>query len=386
MNLRIFFDPVKSDITFDPGDASLFANNISIYREGFPTLSEVDVVIFGVAEDSGNPENRSGAKAADEVRKKLYSLRKGSNTVRIGDLGNLRCGVNLEESYLRLKEVCEILLQHKVFPIIIGGSHDMDFGQFLAYQSTEKLISLLNIDATVDMNGSPENQSKHHIHKILVHEPNSIFHYSHLGYQSYLTDPETMGVLEKLYFEAYRIGQVRDDLEEMEPVIRHADMMTFDISAIRMQDAPGHKQTQPFGLTGEEACRICWYAGLSSKLTSAGFYEYNADEDHRGQTAFLLATMIWYLVEGFGHRQEDLNLKDPRYTKYTVNLASEPHQLIFYKHSLTEKWWMEVPFPDDKSKSKYARHSIVPCSYNDYLLAGTGELPSRWILTHAKLI
>ncbi len=45
---------------------------------------------------------------------------------------------------------------------------------------------------------------------------------------------------------------------------------------------------------------------------------------------------------------------------------------------------MEVPYPE--GKAKLARNSIVPCSYNDYLMANKGEVPDRWILTHAKLI
>jgi formiminoglutamase len=45
---------------------------------------------------------------------------------------------------------------------------------------------------------------------------------------------------------------------------------------------------------------------------------------------------------------------------------------------------MEVPFPI--SKSKYTRSSIVPCSYTDYLIAGQGEIPDRWLHVHTKLI
>jgi formiminoglutamase len=243
----------------------------------------------------------------------------------------------------------------------------------------------LNIDAKVDMYGSDEfGANRQHIHKILVHEPNIIFHYSHLAYQSYLTDPETISVLEKLYFESYRVGQIRENLEEIEPVIRNADLMSFDISAIKQSDAPGNKNAQPFGLTGEEACQICWYAGLNPKMSSIGFYEYNPTEDIKGQTAGVIATMIWYFAEGYYLRRNDINISDPQFIKYTVSLQEDPHKLIFYKNSQSEKWWIEVPFASDKSK--YARNSIVPCSYNDYKAATRGEIPNRWILTHAKLI
>lgn len=384
MNLRIFFDTVKIP-TADTYEPSSLVNYIKTYGEDFPDWQNANLAIIGVVEDRGTRTNKGVDKGADEVRKKLYELKRGSGDYKIVDLGNLRCGVTLDESYLRLKEVCELLLQHKVVPVIIGGSHDMDFGQFLAYENTNNMISILNIDSCVDMYGSDEfGASKHHIHKILVHEPNIVFHYSHLGYQSYLNDPETITVLEKLYFETYRVGQIRENMEEMEPVIRNTDMMSFDISAVKLSDAPGNSNAQPFGLTGEEACQICWYAGLTAKLSSVGFYEYNPEEDIKGQTAGVLATMIWYFIEGYYLRKEDFDLNNPKYVKYIVSLQEDPHKLTFYKNVQTEKWWMEVPFPS--GKSQYARNSIVPCSYSDYQAANNGEIPNRYILTHAKLI
>lgn len=384
MNLHIFFDPVK--IPLPPhSEPSSWGSHIRIFEEEFPNWQEADIALVGVVEERGTLNNHGVKDGADEIRKKLYQLKKGSGHYKIVDLGNLRPGMSLEESQMRLKEVCELLLQNGVTPVILGGTHDMDYGQFLAYECTDNLITVLNVDAMVDMYGSDEfGFNKHHIHKILVHEPNIVFHYSHLAYQTYLNDPETVTVLEKLYFETFRVGQLRENLEEAEPVIRTADMMTFDITAIRQSDAPGNANAQPFGLTGEEACQICWYAGLSSKLSSAGFYEYNPALDQRGQTAGVIATMIWYFVEGFYHRKEEFDLSNPRFVKYIVSLQEEPHKLTFYKSTQTEKWWMEVPFPD--SKSRYARNSIIPCSYSDYETANNGEIPNRYILTHAKLI
>jgi formiminoglutamase len=384
MNLRIFFDTVKIPLTGDY-EPSSWIHNIKIYTQEFPDLNGVDIAIIGIAEDRGTPTNKGVEKGADEVRKKLYQLKKGTGNYNIVDLGNLRCGVSLDETYLRLKEVCEILLQQKIVPVIIGGSHDMDYGQFLAYESSNNMISVLNVDATIDMYGSDQfGMSKHHIHKILVHEPNIVFHYSHLAYQTYLNDPETVEVLEKLYFETYRVGQIRENIDEIEPVIRNADMMSFDIGALKQSDAPGNKNAQPFGLTGEEACQICWYAGLNAKMSSIGFYEYNPLEDIKGQTASVIATMIWYFTEGFYLRKDEFDINNPAYVKYIVSMQEDPHKLVFYKNSQTEKWWLEVPYSSDKSQ--YARNSLVPCSYSDYKAANNGEIPNRYILTHAKLI
>lgn len=385
MNLRIFFDPVVSDVAASEMlDPFLFANAISSYQMNFPDLHDVDIAIIGITESGGTLQNKGVEKAADAVRKKLYRLKKGTGSYRIADLGNIRQGINTEESYLRIKEVVEYLLQKNILPILIGGSHDIDLAQFWAYQSTEQLISVLNIDSHMDMSASTDDMSKHHTHRMLVHEPNFLFNYSHLAYQSFLTDSETINVLEKLYFESYRIGQLRENISEMEPVVRSADMMSFDITAIRASDAPGNANAQPFGLSGEEACQLCWYAGINNKLTSLGIYEFNPDYDERGLTASVVSTMIWYFIEGYYHRKPEDDFEGKNFVRYIVSIPGEPHQLTFYKHQSTEKWWMEVPYPS--MKKQYARNSIVPCSYSDYLTANRGELPYRWINTHAKLI
>jgi formiminoglutamase len=384
MNLRIFFDPVSAGFEKTKEDASLLGASFKMFHTDFPDLEKVDVAIFDIAEDRGSLTNQGAVRGADRIREKLYKLKKGTIKPRIADLGTLRNGETLEDTYLRVKEVCEMLMQTHILPVIIGGTQDLNFGQFLSYENTGKLINLLNVDAFIDMAGSKEDQSRHHIHRILVHQPNIIFNYSHLGYQTYLNDQEVINVLEKLHFETYRIGRIRESMEDMEPIVRDADMLSFDLTAIRQTDAPGNKNSLPFGLTGEEACMLCWYAGVSSKLSSIGFYEYNPEEDIKGQTAGVVATMIWYFLEGFYSRKEDTDVSGPQYTRYLVSLDSGPGKLVFYKNTYTEKWWMEVPYPEEKSK--LARNSIVPCSYNDYLMANKGEVPDRWILTHAKLI
>ena len=177
---------------------------------------------------------------------------------------------------------------------------------------------------------------------------------------------------------------MRTNMREIEPAIRNADMLSFDITAIRSADAPGNANAQPFGLTGEEACQICWYAGQNEKLSSIGIYEYNPRwDDEHNKTASVIATMIWYFIEGYYFRKNEQNFRSNDFLKYTVSMPVEPETLSFYKSKFSEKWWMEVPNPT--SMEKYARNSIVPCSYSDYQTAVKGEIPERYINTLAKL-
>jgi formiminoglutamase len=386
MDLTILFSPIDESVYQGITSPTSFFKSIRIFSDKMPDYRNAHIALIGVKEERGTLTNKGVSEGADEVRKKLYNLKRGTGQYRIVDLGNLNSGIDVDETYVRVSEVCRMLLEKNVLPIIIGGTHDVDYGQYTSYETLEKLVSFLNVDAMLDLEDKHQSgESRQHIHKVLLHEPNYLFSYTHLAYQSYLIDPMSVSILEKLYFEAFRIGQLRTNLQEIEPTIRNADMISFDVTAIRSSDAPGNANAQPFGLTGEEACQICWYAGINEKLSSIGFYEYNPQfDDVHKKTASVIATMIWYFIEGFYHRKNESNFKSNDFLKYTVSMPVEPETIQFYKSKFSEKWWMEVPYPD--GKERYARNSIVPCSYGDYQTAVKGEVPERYINTLAKLI
>lgn len=385
MDLTILFSPVDEAIYSADYSSNSFFKNIRVYAEKMPDYKGAQIALIGIKEERGTLDNQGAAQGPDEIRKKLYRLKKGTGKYNIVDLGNLNVGIDLDETYTRISEVCRILLESNVMPILLGGTHDLDYGQYRSYEDMNKLISFLSVDAFLDLEDNQQAApSRKHIHKMLVHEPNYLFSYTHLAYQSYLVDSFSTAVLEKLNFEAHRIGQVRTNLAEMEPAIRYADMFSFDVTAIKSSDAPGNANAQPFGLTGEEACQICWYAGMNEKLSSVGFYEYNPNyDDIHKKTASVIATMIWYFIEGFYHRKQESNFKSNDFLKYVVAMPVQPETIAFYKSKLTEKWWMEVSL--SRAGAKYARNSIVPCSYADYQTATKGEIPERYINALAKM-
>jgi formiminoglutamase len=383
MSLNIFFDPVDEkvfeDIT-DPQALYFYINVNTSYN--FPELEDTKVAIVGLTEERDSKFNKGLATGSEEIRRKLYRLNKGKISNNVTDLGDLRAGLTAEDTRQRLSEVCRILLEQDINTIIIGGSHDMMLGQFEAYGSLESRITVLNIDAFVDMDLNDEtDKSRSYLQQLYTHLPNYLFNYIHMAYQTYLVDESILSALEKLYFDLIRLGKIKESLKEIEPVIRDAHMMSFDVSAIKMTDAPGNYYAQPFGLSAEEACQICWYAGMSTKMRSVGFYEYNPTFDNREQTAGVLATMIWYFIDGIYHRKSEAELDSDLFVKYYVSLNKHPHSMVFYKSKLTEKWWMEVPFQSQPGQSY-----LASCSYEDYSCACNGEVPDRWISTFARLI
>jgi arginase family enzyme len=384
-DISIFFEALSKDFS---GAEYPFMQGNTLFFEGgeFPDFSKAEIAILGVIEDRGAVNNQGCAHAPDAVREKLYRLQKSSGAIRIVDLGNIKRGHQLSDTYFALSAVVAELLRKSIVPVIIGGGQDLTYAQYAAYESLEQTVNIVAVDSGFDLGAMQQKiDSGSYLGQIIMHEPNYLFNFSNIGYQTYFVAPETIALMEKLFFDAYRLGFVRGNMEEVEPVLRNADMISFDISAVRYADAPGNGNASPNGFYGEEACQIMRYAGMSEKLTSAGFYEVNPALDQRGQTAFLAAQMIWYFLDGFANRKKDLPFTSKQgYVKYRVAVKNTDHEIVFYKSTRSDRWWMEVPYPT--SKTRFGRHHMVPCSYKDYQTACSEEMPDRWWQTFQKLV
>ncbi len=383
-----FLSPINKE-TFLEGEElhpGQIGNYIYIFDGKEPEIGWYDIALIGVPDDRGNVLNSGTAKAPDAIRKEFYKLflPPVEKEFHVIDLGNIKAGETLRDTYFAMATIVLELITHKVIPVIIGGSHDLTFGQYIGYKGLQTLINVVNIDERIDMfepNSQHIDASTFVMH-MLTHTPNYLFNYSHLGHQTYLNDSKAVETLQSLNFDCQRLGLVRANLEEVEPVLRDADMLTIDLSCVRQADAPAHAQASPNGFSGEELCQIARYAGLSDKLTSIGFYEMNPGYDNNRQTAQLVAQMIWYFVEGFYSRVGDYPIDLSNHLKFTVHLDDTGHELVFWRSQKTDRWWMEMPMGE---KEKFARHNLVPCSFKDYEMACEQELPDRWMRAYTKL-
>lgn len=393
MSLSVFFSPISQQ-DFTPEDgffSSQIGASLRVYDKTFPDLEDEkpDLALFGVMDDRMAIGNMGCNDAADAIRRRLYPLYQGEYKLRLADLGNIKAGETVTDTYAAVKTVCEELIRSGTVPIIIGGGQDITYAQYLAYEKLEQKVEVAIVDSRFDLDqnnteGAPLN-SLTYLNHIILHEPDYLFNLNNLAYQTYFVSKESINMYDKLYFTAVRLGLIADQVGQVEPIIRAADMLSFDINAIRFSDAPGNAHATPNGLFGDEACQLCRYAGMSDKLTSIGFYEYNPSLDKRGQTAILIAQMIWYFIEGFYSRKHDAPLiPKSAYITYRTTVHNDAYELVFVKSKKSDRWWMQVPYSGSKSVNE--RYYLVPCRYEDYQTAVAGEMPDLWWKTHQKLV
>jgi arginase family enzyme len=338
---------------------------IKVYEDEFPDLDNVDIVIVGCGEQRGAALLQPGT-AADVIRNEFYNLYYWHQDIRLADLGNVKIGKANTDTYAALKVVLhEMMLEGKTV-IVLGGSHDLTLSQYYAFADEKRQVDAVGVDAVIDINIDSPFRSDNYLMELLTADPNYMRHYNHIAFQSYFVHPSMLETMDKLRFDCYRVGTVKEHIDEMEPVIRNCQILSFDISALAHAFAPANSIT-PNGLNGEEACTLLQYAGMSSNMQSVGIYGYRPEKDVEQLTAKQISQMLWYFMDGRSRGSREAVI-DERESFNEFHTAFAEVETTFLQSKKTGRWWMQLP---DKQ--------FIACSYKDYLLASSNEIPERWL-------
>ena len=382
--IQDFFIPVSIDVLTDEfsakGTLGAFVNKHT-EEFGFPDLKGVNLAFLDVREGRVAVGNSDTAIGADEVRKEFYKLYCGNWNVSIVDLGSILQGETVSDTYYAVQETISFLVKENVLPIVIGGGIDLVYANYRAYDKLDQTVNLSVASHKFNFGDLEDSlNSNSYLSKIILEQPNNLFNYSNLGYQTYYNSQEEISLIDSLNLEAYRLGVLKD-MSIVEPIMRDADIVAIDLGVIRANEAPANANVNPNGLYGDDICALSRYAGISDKVTSFGIYEFNKIYDINNRTSKLISQIIWYFVEGYSLRSNDypFGSKD-HYLKYFVPF--EENMITFYQSDKSLRWWMQV---DVSVQDKYSRHVLIPCSYEDYLNATEQRMPERWFNVNKKL-
>lgn len=374
VNIEEFQNPNSEWSSFQLGK-NVFFNDGSGYD-----LDDYNLAIIGLEEDRASTDNSGCGKGTNSIRTELYKLFVHFDMPSIIDLGDIKNGATIKDTQVALKETLKLLYEQKVTVIIIGGGHDLTYGQFLSYENHINPVNMVVVDEKIDVADTSVINSSSFLWHIINHEPNFLNNCTHLGHQIFYNSPMSVDVLESLHHQTLKLGEVRKSVIEVEPFLRNANMLSLDLSAIRSSECPSNAITSPNGFTGEEVCQISRFAGFSNKVSSFGLYEMNPYFDNNNQGAKQASQILWYFIEGFSGRKPDFpSQEDKNFVQYFVRLNSTDNEIVFWKSTFSNRWWMEVPQKDTEEKQ------YLPCSYNDYQTALNDELPDKWMRAYSKL-
>ena len=329
--------------------------NILIFKDELPDLKKTKIALIGI-----------DAPEADRVRESFYKLSFPFQKLEIADLGNIR-----KKDHSFIIPVIEELISSSILPIIIGKNGESIIAQHQAYQTQGQLVNLACVDEVINYSF---DSWKSVLNQIIDKKESHLFNLSFIGFQTHFVATEVISAFQERNYDCIRLGKARSALDQLEPVIRDADLVSFNLASLKQSEAPGVVNASPNGFFSEEACQISRYAGMSEKLSSIGFYGFNNKLDQNQQTAQVVAQLIWYFLDGYYSRKNDFPVSTKSLVEYVVESKVNDMQIRFWKSSKSGRWWMQIPV---KTNRKLKRHKFVPCSYNDYQLTCREDIPDR---------
>ncbi|MEL6392731.1 MAG: hypothetical protein AAFR97_08245 [Bacteroidota bacterium] len=271
----------------------------------------------------------------------------------------------------------------KIVPILIGSSRDRFRAQYQAFQAVQPQVAVAMIDQRIRLKAEKSRVAEGFSLNPAVHnQRQKLYHLSHLAAQRHLNDPALFSLLDSRAYDYLRLGELRQNLQAAEPIIRDADLLGIDLSAIQLPLAPAQHDPSPAGLLLEEAAQLSRYGGLSDKMRSFGVYGFDhiAPEADQLATADAAAQLIWYFCDGFSSRWGDFPASNKGLVEYVVDHPSY-NNLTFWRSRRSGRWWVQSPAFKHRGED---RHKLVACSQSDYELASRGELPERLIAAFSR--
>lgn len=272
------------------------------------------IALLGYACDEGVKRNqgRIGAKnGPDAIRKQIGKL---PNNLKAGttlfDCGSIHCNnANLEETQRLLSEKVKSILELNVFPILLGGGHDIAYGTYNGiknYLGSSKTIGIINFDAHFDLRSTDNGTNSGTPFYQIAQDCKSMerpFHYLCLGIREDANDRqlfETAKDLDVKYIlrDTFRIEFHNEINAWINAFIQNVDAVyvTIDLDGFSSAYAPGVSAPSPMGFTPDVVLESLKTIVSSGKLCALDIAELNPEFDVDNQTAKLAASLIHTII------------------------------------------------------------------------------------------
>lgn len=356
-------------------DSLKISNSILQADEFHDNWEEADIVLVGCGATYGATKEESNwTSAPDTVREELYRMYDWHTDIKVADLGNIKKGANPADTRAALRIVLKEIEEAGKKAVLLGGSHDLMVQQYEVFEAKERMIEMATVDRFIDLDDSEGVNEFNFLMPLFTKQPNFISHFSQVGFQSYDVNPNVLETLDKLGFDCFRLGWLRESLEEIEPVFRYCNLVGIDLQCLRFSEATFLKDASPNGLFGDELCQLAKYAGMSSRLTSFGIFGYYPERDLTKMGAKLISQALWYFVDGYRIRKQEADLRDIN-NFITFHVPISGTDLLFIRSKKTNRWWIQLP-----------DQTFLPCTLKDYLDAGNNEIPERWLRQQSRIV
>ncbi len=278
-----------------------------------PKAEEKAIAILGYSCDEGVKRNqgRVGAKEGPNAIRKVLSKMPNhlSNTEHVFDVGDIVCfDTDLEKAQELLSEQVFALLQKNTFPILLGGGHDIAYGQYngikkhLASKNKNHTIGIINFDAHFDLRANLDGSNSGTPFYQIAKE-NTTFKYFCLGIRKDANDAQLFKTAKEFKVDyvlrnKFALFNLKAILKQLQIFIDTVDKVyvTIDLDGFSSAYAPGVSAASPMGFEPNVVMACLKIILASKKVISTDMAEMNPKYDRDGQTAKLAASLVHHVI------------------------------------------------------------------------------------------
>jgi formiminoglutamase len=309
---------IDSEDNFDAFRWHQWIEIIDLSKENLPRFDgKLGFAFIGFCCDEGIRRNKGRVGAANgpsAIRKEMSNLPcHFTKEVKLFDAGNVFCENNdLEKSQKCLASAVEKILSLNLFPIVLGGGHEVAFGHymgiynFIKNENKNSSIGIINFDAHFDLRPYDSGPSSGTMFKQIADtcsKQDQKYSYMCIGIQKHSNTIDLFKTAQRLgvlYILAKDIAYGDDFgiMEQVDNFIKQNDSIYLTIcsDAFASAYAPGVSATQSLGLDPEKSLKFIKYILRSNKVISFDIAEVSPRFDQDNQSANLAAVIIFSAV------------------------------------------------------------------------------------------
>ena len=292
-------------------------NNLATQYLGLPAI---DVALLGYVCDEGVRRNRGRIGAHEgpkAIRERLAKLPIHFESKRVVDAGDIVCvDDDMEACQKMFSMAISDLLKQNVFPIALGGGHDMAYGHFMGIwdaikRTNKRRVAIINFDAHFDLrpvegrgnSGTPFNQILSEFEEMNEHVD-----YFAIGIQQQSNTKELFEIAKKenvSYAINYDCESSSMEMEalknRLKPIIERNDYLyiSLDLDGFSSAYAPGVSAPSPLGFTPYFVFKLLSFLFATQKVIAFDIAELNPSIDRDRHTANLAAKIVDFVVMNY---------------------------------------------------------------------------------------
>ena len=278
------------------------------------TESEFNLGILGYACDEGVRRNRGrlgAAKGPDAIRRILATMPNHlPDHCNLLDFGNISCpDSDMEAAQEGLANGVSRLKAEGIFPLVLGGGHDMAYGHYKGLKDhvdKKTELGIINFDAHFDLRSNEQgNNSGTPFYQLgqECRKAGKSFKYLCLGIRDDANDRNlynTASVLGVNYMDRdrFRMDSKGQVIRELEYFLDRLDAVyvSIDLDGFSSAYAPGVSAPSPLGFEPDIVLECLKTIIHSKKIASLDIAEMNPEYDRDQQTAKLAAGLIHFVI------------------------------------------------------------------------------------------